>query len=362
MSALAAVPVPAPLDVFGPSNSLYPFVLPHLPDVLTRIVIHYASPLFPCQHHYSGNAIMHANCHAAFNTRTAALLCSSPAARTAPLSRPFSLSGALTVCGWLHRSRTDKAAFLLSIHSNAPHSPHHPYVFVGYVPFLQTGQLQLSARYAVDDLLSAPHTAVQPTDYHGWEYIALTFQPHTADQPAEQLDDDDDDTDEPTTGTRRLYHNGALIAQDECPPLPLHTDFHLLLGRYDTRSLAPSLHGGLCDVRVYSRAVGEDEVQRLFEGEDVSEEGLEVRWRMDVSQQGEEKYVRDSSGHARHALVPGYPVEVSLTGSAGECRETRGQGSDGDEDNEADPLVPSHSTQADSPLSSVLRVRGSIDR
>ena len=329
------------LDVFGSSNPLYPLVLHHLPDVLARIVVHYASPLFPRQCQYAGNAMLGCGCHAAFNTRTARLLSSSSAtsprssdpssvSTTLSRARPFSLSGALTVCGWMCRPRADKAAVLLSANSNVPQAARPTCMFVGYDKDVHSNEPRLSARFADEPALLAPQSAVLPTAHRGWEHIALTFQPAAVEEK-EDMDDDEEDAAEPAAGTRRLFHNGALVAQDECSPLPLHTDFYLLLGRYDMRIASTSAQGGLCDVRVYSRALDADEVQRLYEGEEVSSEQLEVRWRLDVSQCGEEQYVRDSSGHNRHAVVPGHPVEISKTGSPGRDSDAAAHASNQDD-------------------------------
>ena len=335
---------PSALDVFGPSNPLHPLVLPHLPDVLARIVVHYASPLFPRHTQFAGNAVLGAGCHAAFNTRTAALhaLASSRSRgeRTSSsdlsLARPFSLSGALTVCGWMSRQRANKSACLLSAHSNSPHAAHTPCMFVG-VFNIHGDELQLSTRFADEPALCAPHSAVQPSSYRGWEHVAVTFLPSAEEKEAEEDEEEEEEMDEPSVGERRLYHNGALVAEDECPGLPLDEDFFLLLGRHDTRLTVPSLLGGVCDVRLYSRALDADEVQRLYEGEEVSDEQLEVRWRLDVSQLGEDRYVKDSSGFGRHAVMPGQPVEISKVGSplrtAGEAaRETSNDVDDAEED------------------------------
>ena len=332
MSSFAS-PVPAPLDIFGPSNLLYPLVLPHLPDVLARIVVHYASPLFPRHSQYAGNAVLGCGCHAAFNTRTATLpQLASPQSSPLSLARPFSLSTALTVCGWICRPRPDNASFLLSTHSNAPQAARSSCMFLGYIHDVQTDELRLSVRFADEPLLTAPHSAVHPNAYRGWEHIAVTFQPSVDE---EEVELDEEDIEESMSGSRRLYHNGGLAAEDECSAVPLDTDFFILLGRYDTRVTGQSLHGGLCDVRFYSRALDADEVRALYEGEEVNSEQLEVRWRMDTSQLGEDRYVRDSSGHSRHAVVPGEPIEISKTGSpsrdsqAGEQEsDTRGESSE----------------------------------
>ena len=341
-----AVPASSPLDVFGPSSPLYSSVLVHLPDVLARIVVHYASPLFPRHSQYAGNAILGCGCHAAFNTRTAGLhavasfrdvderATSSDSSHT----RPFSLSKALTVCGWMCRPHPERAAFLLSAHSNAPQAARTPCMFVGYINEPGNSQLQLSACFADEPLLSAPLSAVHPSTYRGWEHIAVTFQPAELEQENEQLDDED--ADGSSSGSRRLYHNGVLVAQDECPPVPLNSDFFLLLGRYDTRLTGQSLHGGVCDVRLYSRPLDADEVQRLYEGEEVSGEQLELRWRLDVSQLGEERYVRDSSGHSRHAVLPGEPLEISNTGGPADGTESEATGqSNGDHGAADEPVM-----------------------
>ena len=325
-STTPALPAPATVDVFGPSNPLYPLLLLHLPDVLTRIVVHFASPLYPRHAQYTGNAVLRSGCHAAFNTRTAGLLASQASSRsdasalTSALSsaRTFSLLGPLTVCGWMCRPRADKPGFLLSANTNSPHAVRSTVLFIGHDKH-SSGEVQLCTRFGGEPTLCASHsiTGPEPAVHGGWEFVAVTFQPAAADidEAMEAELEDDEDEGEPTSGTRRLYHNGSIVAEDECSPALLGTDFHLLIGRYDTRPMSSFAQGGLCDVRVYSRALDADEVRGLYEGQEVSSEQLEVRWRLDGSQLGEDRYVRDSSGHNRHAVLPGLPVEISMTGS-----------------------------------------------
>ena len=63
----------------------------------------------------------------------------------------------------------------------------------------------------------------------------------------------------PNLARRRLYRNGVLLAEDDCQSPDVDDHHTLLLGRFARDTHSP-LHGGLCDVRLYSRALEADEV------------------------------------------------------------------------------------------------------
>ena len=116
-------------------------------------------------------------------------------------------------------------------------------------------------------------------------------------------------------GRRRLYRDGRLVAEDDCRPLLIPADNRILLrgASYDS---GLNLEGGICDVRLYSRALSEEEVVALYEGEDgrVQRDGLEAEWRLETGG----AVAEDSSGHARHAVAAGDSIGIqsSQTGQA----------------------------------------------
>ena len=72
----------------------------------------------------------------------------------------------------------------------------------------------------------------------------------------------------------------------------------------------------MCDVRLYSRALEQYGVTSLYQGEpdtNSSVEALEVWYKLDASD-FDERVVRDSSGHGRHATVTGAALQLSMTG------------------------------------------------
>jgi hypothetical protein len=284
--------------VFGPSNPLYSLVLPHLPvPDLTRLVLQYASPLLPRQGRYQGNAIL-----SKYTTVQYAPSASCPSFSLA--RRSFSWSG------WLYRTEDVDRQFLLEVCSIPSSAGGSQRLHCGY------RYNRFTFGFFHNDLDSPAHQAGQRRKTT-WEHWAGTFHfprseqlhgavmphEHSSDAPASEL------------GRRRLYRDGQLVAEDDCRPLLVTADNRILLGAasYDH---ALNLKGGICDVRLYSRALSEEEVAALYEGEDgrVDREGLEAEWRLETGG----ALAEDSSGHGRHGTVTGNPNSLlsSRTGEA----------------------------------------------
>lgn len=106
------------------------------------------------------------------------------------------------------------------------------------------------------------------------------------------------------------------MCEDDCRLPDIGAAHAILLGRYDDSHTFQTLPMGLCDVRVYSRALEASEVAALYAGEDdsgSSVDGLEVWYKMDATD-FDAAMVRDSSGHERHATVERTELQLSLTG------------------------------------------------
>ena len=317
----ASAAAAARLDIFGPSNPLYSSVANHLPDVLTRIVVQYASPLYPRQARYAGNAIMESRSDIVYETRhqlqsapsspspsSSSCLSNAPRPRFSLYHRSFSVSG------WLKRRAADRprCEFLLSVQLLGASSAACCWLHLGYLPHPHShGQANcFTLGFYGNDLDARPPLIdLQPNGQ--WEHWAATFhfplpaEPETA-QPL---------------GRRRLYRDGRLLLQDDCLPLLIGEEHQILLGTY--RRGMWVLQGGICDVRLYSRALQQQEVEALYAGEDaaVSRDGLELQYELTAADEPSadgSSLLRDSSGHERHALVKGAGLSFSSTGSAGE--------------------------------------------
>ena len=348
-------------DVFGPPHPLFQLVsaATQLPDVLARIVVHYASHLYPRQSHYAGNvmlqhstAIQYQATHTTasssspatsssshfVSSRAATSFSTSPSstsssASTLPLAGPrlstdigrFSLSDrSWSMCGWMNRAVPNVPQFLLSVHATERGAAmdFNQHVHIGYTchPHGSATNCFTVGFYANDLDVTPP--VVDVGGHHEWEHWCTTLHyPRPAEcgpyrpPTTEQTEPEYKDANAPNLARRRLYRNGVLLAEDDCQPPDIDHNHTLLLGRY-ARDIFSSLHGGLCDVRLYSRALEADEVHALYAGEedvDSSREGLEVWYKLDATD-FDARVVRDSSGHGRDAVVEGAALQLSLTG------------------------------------------------
>ena len=351
-------------DVFGPPHPLFHLVsaATQLPDVLTHIVVHYASHLYPRQARYAGNVMLQRNTTVQYQVTStpvpsfsvaasaSSLSPSSPVvssssassfhtvASTSPLPGPslsansgssaggrFSLfDRSWSVCGWMNRAVPNVPQFLLSVHSTdrVAAMDVSSQVHIGYTCHPHGSPTNcFTVGFPSNDLnISAP--TIDVAAHHEWEHWCTTLHyprpaecgPYTP-PTTEHTHAEYKDANVPNLARRRLYRNGVLLAEDDCQLPNIDHNHTLLLGQYAT-SVFPSLHGGLCDVRLYSRALEADEVHALYAGEedvDSSKEGLEVWYKLDATD-FDARVVRDSSGHGRDAVVEGTPLQLSLTG------------------------------------------------
>ena len=302
-----------PGDVFGPSHPLYPLVSVHLPDVLTRLVIAYHSPLLPRQQHYRGHVLMPDGTWAFRDQRDA-----RTSANALSLDRhSFSWSG------WMNRSparRHGRNYFLLSFRSHS--KPGSSHLHVGYRKHYVEGRSEAQNRaftfgFNGNDLDVRPHHA--NLDLYGcWEHWSGSFEyPRPQTEPPTPIIPHTNETfscsesTHPPAGTvlgrRKLYRNGVLLVEDDCIPLVADADSTLVLGNYENHGMDMTLDGGVCDVRVYSRALNEAEIRALYEGDDqgVSAEGLEAHYPLEGDKhiprwRGAPQRFVDVSGHERH--------------------------------------------------------------
>ena len=326
-------------DVFGPPHPLFQLVsaATQLPDVLIRIVVHYASHLFPRQAQYAGNIVLQRSSTIYYRaTDPTAASSSSSSTSTAPLPGPslpsdsgssssdrFSLSDrSWSMCGWMNRAVPNVPQFLLSVHATDRAMSNNTHVHIGYTCHPHGSATNcFTVGFYANDLDVTPPT-IDVGGHHEWEHWCTTLHyprpaecgPYTP-PTTEHTHAEYKDANVPNLARRRLYRNGVLLAEDDCQLPNIDHNHTLLLGRYAT-SVFPSLHGGLCDVRLYSRALEADEVHALYAGEedvDSSKEGLEVWYKLDATD-FDARVVRDSSGHGRDAVLEKGSLQLSLTG------------------------------------------------
>ena len=319
--------------VFGPSHPLYSLVSAHLPDVLTRLVLAYQSPLLPRQQHYHGHILLPYGSYG-FRDQRQQRMAGNPLSLA---RRSFSWSG------WMNRSPSARGRmrnhFLLSFQSHDKGGPSQ-WLHIGYRQHSvrhKSAEENRAFAFAFNgnDLDARPaHTELEL--FGGWEHWSGSFEyprpqttpplpiiPHTnesyASEPALH----------PPAGTvlgrRRLYRNGALVVEDDCIPLTADVCSTLVVGNYENHGHDMSLDGGVCDVRLYSRVLSEAEMRALYEGEEheVGGEGLEAHWPLesdkhfsqthgvggtifDVS--GNERHLELRRLHTRHAVLSRHPV------------------------------------------------------
>ena len=315
-------------DVFGPSHPLFPLVsaAAQLPDVLTRLIVQYASPLYPRQSHYAGNILLSYSTVIQYTSTTDAPTSSSSSSASSTAASPdsrFSLSScSWSMSGWMNRTVPNRPQFLLSVNSSDRSSRDNALFYLGYTGCPRSSPVNcFTAGFFANGLVVKP-PLVDVAAHHSWEHWCTTlhyprpadcgpFQPPTTEPGHERFADPS----APNLARRRLYRNGKLVGEDDCQPPNIDHNYTLLLGRYEG-TIRSTLHGGLCDVRLYSRALEADEVRALYRGEDEpssSSEGLEVWYKLDATD-FDERVVRDSSGHGRHAAVSGQLLQLSMTG------------------------------------------------
>ena len=298
--------------MFGPSNPLFQLVATasQLPDVLTRLIVQYASPLYPRQAHYAGNIITTQQTRLTYTAPPASSSFSSPSQGV------FSLSNqSWSVSGWMKRAVPNKPQFLLSVFPSLRTNSVSAHLHIGYTchPHGTATNVFTVGFYANDLDVAAP--LIDVSAHHEWEHFVVTMYYAAADECGL--------TSGSTTGQRRLYRNGVLIGSDDCVMCCIDDCSRVMLGRYDDCHFG-SFQGGLCDIRMYSRALSTTEVDALYTGSGQWEndsgeggelDGLEVWWKMDGSAGAYgEGVVKDFSGKGRHAVIEGSPLQLSMTG------------------------------------------------
>ena len=221
----------------------------------------------------------------------------------------------------MSRAVPDVPQFLLSVTTErGPADNAH--VHIGYTchPHSAGAANCFTVGFYGNDLDVTP-PAIDVGGHHEWEHWCTTL---LCPQPQEGRADGDEQQQASHLARRRLYRNGELLAEDECVAPHIDQQHTLLLGRYAPHIFS-SLHGGLCDVRLYSRALAAAEVQALYAGEEErgssSVEALEVWYKLDATS-FDERLVRDSSGHGRDAAVEGALLQLSVTGGCNATQPT----------------------------------------
>ena len=330
------------------SNALSALINELLPPVLTQLVMQYYSAILPTRHHYTGHAFLENNAY--FRYANDYRLSSARSATGQPLlSRPLRLDHrSFSWSGWVNRTSTVDNQFLFSFSNPHVHVPPLlSNLHVGYRHY------QLKDRHVecftfgfwCNDLDAKQPADVTSTDE--WEHWCGTFE-YPVSSPLPSTDFLPSlfsilpsyslpAVSAPSLGHRRLYRNGRLLVSDECPAFTGTNCVFAVGNRLVSSQAKEGLKGGVGDLRLWSRALREDEVVALWEGEEekVSKEALEVWYRFDESEEGinvegddeveDEKremekekgrLLLDHSGHERHAALI-IPNEIRMLRHSG---------------------------------------------
>ena len=314
-----STPPPSPY-----SNALSSLISAHLPPVLTDLVMTYFTAILPGLHHYAGHAYLDNNAYFRFSNDYR-LAPTSPSPPSLSLSPPLRLDQrSFSWSGWMNRVSSADNQFLFSFSNPHLHIPPLlSNLHVGYRHY------QIHSRHVdcftfgfwCNDLDAKNAADVTATDQ--WEHWAGTFE-YPVSSPLPSLASSLlssfpsslslPSLSSPSLGHRSLYRNGRLVCADECPAF-IGRHCELAVGNRLVSSTArEGLKGGICDVRIWSRVLSEEEVGRLWEGDErgVSRRGLEVWYKFDESEEGMEvegegeergRLLLDHSGHGRHASL-----------------------------------------------------------
>ena len=304
-------------SIFGPSHPLHSLVAAHLPDVLTRLVLAYQSPLLPRQQHYRGHIQLPYGAYGFRDQRVASMAAN-------PLSlarRSFSWSGWMNRAPRNHRYRN---YFLLSFEAHDKHGVPSQWLHVGYRQYYArqkgpSANRAFTFAFNGNDLDARPaHTDLEV--FGSWEHWSGSFEyPRTQTTPPIPPPPKDDSFTcdaarfppaGSVLGRRRLYRNGQLLVEDDCLPLVADVCSTLSVGNYQNYGDDMTIDGGVCDVRLYSRVLSEAEMRALYEGEEreVSSDGLEAHWPLERDEhipqtEGAARRMMDVSGNERHLEV-----------------------------------------------------------
>ena len=352
-----AAPLPFPLTP-GSSNALSPvfrnalsaLLTEHLPPVLTELVMRYYSAILPGRHHYNGHAFLENNAYFRFANDYRLSSARSLTTGQPLLSRPLRLDHrSFSWSGWVNRTSTVDNQFLFSFSNPHVHVPPLlSNLHVGYRHY------QLKDRHVecftfgfwCNDLDAKSAVDVSSTDE--WEHWCGTFEYPVSNPllpsadflpsifsilPSYSLPS----VSAPSLGHRRLYRNGRLLVSDECPAFTGTNCVFAVGNRLVSSQAKEGLKGGVGDVRIWSRALREDEVSALWSGEEdsseSSKEGLELWYRFDESEDGlctegvdevdeargekeKGRLLLDHSGHERHAALI-IPNEIRMLRHSG---------------------------------------------
>ena len=354
-SAAPSAPASASFNALSPvfRNALSALIIEHLPPVLTELVMQYYSAILPTRQHYSGHAFLENNAYFRYANDYRLSLARSATGQPL-LSRPLRLDHrSFSWSGWVNRTSTVDNQFLFSFSNPHVHVPPLlSNLHVGYRHY------QLKDRHVecftfgfwCNDLDAKQVADVNSTDE--WELWCGTFE-YPVSSPLQSTDFLPSifsilpsyslpAVSAPSLGHRRLYRNGRLLVSDECPAFTGTNCVFAVGNRLVSSQAKEGLKGGVADVRIWSRALREDEVVALWEGEEdnVSKAGLEVWYRFDESEEGmsvegddEEaaddaveckraekekgRLLLDHSGHERHAALI-IPNEIRMLHHSGE--------------------------------------------
>ena len=331
-------------------NALSALIAEHLPPVLTELVMQFYSAILPNRHHYTGHAFLENNAY--FRYANDYRLSSSRSPTGQPLlSRPLRLDHrSFSWSGWVNRTSTIDNQFLFSFSNPHVHVPPLlSNLHVGYRHY------QLKDRHVecftfgfwCNDLDAKQPADVTSTDE--WELWCGTFE-YPVSSPLPSTDFLPSifsilpsyslpSVNAPSLGHRRLYRNGRLLVSDECPAFTGTNCVFAVGNRLVSSQAKEGLKGGVGDVRIWSRALREDEIVALWEGDEekVSKDAMEVWYKFDESEEGmsvegddemdegeEEKrwekekgrLLLDHSGHERHAALI-IPNEIRMLRHSG---------------------------------------------
>ena len=256
--------------VFGPTHPLHPLVSAHLPDVLTRVVLAYLSPLLPRSQHYRGHVLLKYGAYG-FRDQREQYMSANPLSLQ---RRSFSWSG------WMNRvpsvAARSRNHFLLSFECQHRSNDAPGYwLHIGYRKHYNAqhnvSQNQcFTFAFFSNDLDARPADTALDT-FGTWEHWSGSFEyPRTQTTPPIHNDSTftSDSARQYPAGTvlgrRRLYRNGRLVVEDDCLPLMADEESRLVVGNYQHHGHDMTLDGGVCDVRLYSRVLSEAEMRALY--------------------------------------------------------------------------------------------------